>query len=249
MQATVDQATGLIIDPTPSILSAAEESDLAEQELIIARNLPNCIAAGHALMAVQQRKLYRKCGTFQSYCRERWGFTSQRGYQLIAAAKTATTVDIANERQARALAQLTDPLEQKTAVGLAYATARLVTPGGVPTAAIIEEAVGVVQEMRATGGKVDVDGTMQAATASVVARHHQRVKDAIDEAQEKRSVKSGVVVVVLKASACRVQSVLPNGDVILHFDSTADAAKLRAMWMGRAGGNLSLKLTQTTAKA
>jgi len=54
--------------------------------------------------------------TFETYCRERWGFSRQRGHQLIEAAQVAgslsTTVDTPNERQARELVPLLDEPEK-----------------------------------------------------------------------------------------------------------------------------------------
>lgn len=65
-----------------------------------------------------EAKLYRAShGTFEEYCRERWGMSRPRAYQLIESASTVSTlVDKGieppqSERQARPLAKL--PAEEQ----------------------------------------------------------------------------------------------------------------------------------------
>jgi len=95
------------------ILSAEDQSDLAQFEGVIERGMNTFVEVGNALAAIQERKLYRSAhGTFEVYCRERWGFSRQRAYQLTAAADTVTTMVDAglpapdSERQARELGRV-----------------------------------------------------------------------------------------------------------------------------------------------
>lgn len=59
-------------------------------------------------------------GTFEAYCRERWGFTVRRAYQIIGAAEVAGNVNNCSqtapttESQARPLSKL-PPAEQPAA--------------------------------------------------------------------------------------------------------------------------------------
>lgn len=95
-------------------LTGTESKDLQRLEQVIQRGVRTFIEVGAALAEIKARKLYReRAETFQDYCQEVWGFTRQRAYQLIDAAKveqqvsqTSTAVDapaLASERHARAL--------------------------------------------------------------------------------------------------------------------------------------------------
>jgi hypothetical protein len=74
--------------------------------------------SGLALAKIRDEKLYREAGykAFEKYCKDRWGFSRKRAYQLIDAASLAgflsTNVDIlpANESQIRPL--VGRPLEE-----------------------------------------------------------------------------------------------------------------------------------------
>jgi hypothetical protein len=92
--------------------SAANE--LAHCEAVIARGLTTFIEVGEALGRIRDSRLYRAShGTFDEYCRDRWGWTASRARQLMGAAETATIVAInggpapGTESQARELAGLT----------------------------------------------------------------------------------------------------------------------------------------------
>ncbi len=102
-------------------LAAPERAELYRHEETITRARNAFVAAGEALAAIRDRKLYREThSTFEDYCQERWQFTRAHAYQLIAASgvvgNLSTTVDIlpATESQARPLAKL-DPQEQREA--------------------------------------------------------------------------------------------------------------------------------------
>jgi hypothetical protein len=72
---------------------------------------------GVELAAIRDDELYRaEYLTFDAYCRERWGFTRQRGYELIRAAEAVTGVrnfltPVVTDSQARQLGRL--PIEDR----------------------------------------------------------------------------------------------------------------------------------------
>ncbi len=91
-------------------LTPAEQERLADLEAVVERGLETFIEVGLALKRIRDDRLYRAShGTFAGYLEDRWGFTRQRGYQLIAAADVSTAVDKLglpapeNEAQAREL--------------------------------------------------------------------------------------------------------------------------------------------------
>ena len=86
---------------------------LAECEETIARGVRGYVEAGEALRTIRDARLYREThGTFEDYCRERWGWNKARSNQLICASEVSTTVlslgapAPANEAQARELVGL-----------------------------------------------------------------------------------------------------------------------------------------------
>jgi hypothetical protein len=87
---------------------------LTEAEGVIERGLGTFVEVGAALMSIRDERLYRvEYGTFEDYCRERWGFSRSRTYQMIDAASVvqavSTIVDTpipATESQARELTGL-----------------------------------------------------------------------------------------------------------------------------------------------
>ena len=98
---TIDYATGVVL------------RSLAECEATMERGVRGYVEAGEALRIIRDDRLYREThGTFEDYCRERWGWSRQRSLQLIDAASVTTTVVSlnapapANEGQARELVGL-----------------------------------------------------------------------------------------------------------------------------------------------
>lgn len=96
-----------------AILTDGERLRLAELEPRIERGLRSYIEAGNALREIRDSRLYREHGTFEEYCRKRWGIGSYSvAFQLIQAAQTAETLARANveppptEYQTRQLRQL-----------------------------------------------------------------------------------------------------------------------------------------------
>ena len=83
-----------------------ERGRLDELEAVIERGMQTFVEVGEALMEIRDGRLYKQdYGTFEAYCKERWGFSRGHGYRLIAAAELSPVGDIppANERQAREL--------------------------------------------------------------------------------------------------------------------------------------------------
>src|SRR5262249_48960236 len=68
---------------------------LAELEGVIERGLQTFVEVGEALREISERRLYRErgYGTFDEYCRERWGWSRFAGYQYIRAAEVAKNVE------------------------------------------------------------------------------------------------------------------------------------------------------------
>lgn len=92
-----------------SALSVDERAALKACEATIRKGLASFLDVGEALLRVRDGRLYRAgYGSFDAYCRERWGFSRRQGSYLIEAAKMGTMVPISNERQARALGPLRD---------------------------------------------------------------------------------------------------------------------------------------------
>jgi hypothetical protein len=120
-------------------LSPKERSRLSALEATVERGLTTWWEVGLALVEIRDARLYRAThSTFESYCRERWGFSRQRAHQHIVAGLFAEvcqrTLDKVppNEHAARAqLEQLTrevlaalPPEEQAAAIREAARRAR-----------------------------------------------------------------------------------------------------------------------------
>lgn len=84
---------------------------------MIERGLTTFVEVGAALLRIREERLYRAThGSFEDYCRERWGWGRAHAYRLMDAA--AVVQDLSpigdtplprNEAQARELARLPDP--------------------------------------------------------------------------------------------------------------------------------------------
>lgn len=94
-------------------MDAEEARRLDEYEARIAAGILTFVDVGDALTGVRDERLYRaEYGTFEEYCRERWGFSDSRARQLVGAAQTVTMVTDqglpapVSERQARELSRI-----------------------------------------------------------------------------------------------------------------------------------------------
>lgn len=115
---------------TRTQLTTAQSARKAELENIIATELAGFYRCGDALMEINNDRLYlEEYDTFDEYCREKWGMTPRRGYQLIEAAEIVKrcepVVHIPNERAARPMAGLPPKEQLKVAKVLAKSTEKL----------------------------------------------------------------------------------------------------------------------------
>jgi Domain of unknown function (DUF4326) len=94
---------------------------LAQLEGVVERGLSTFVEVGRALEEIRTGRLYRDAGysDFDTYCRERWGWSRARGDAFIRAAGVATELDeisanrpVLNAWQARALGRISDPDER-----------------------------------------------------------------------------------------------------------------------------------------
>lgn len=117
------EVPGLASDRVPKSAGWAEEyasADLRTLEAVVDRGLRDFCRVGLALTAIRGRHLWRHThGTWEAYCRDRWGLGRSRAHQLMSAAATSTRVDaraadqelsvaVGTEREARELQRLDD---------------------------------------------------------------------------------------------------------------------------------------------
>lgn len=130
------------------VTTPAETARLCELERVIERGLNTFVEVGNALMEIRESRLYRQThGTFEDYCREKWGWTRMRASQLIEAARVVADVKHVlhdntpiNARQASELAVI-EPEHRAEVWQRAVETA----PEGKITARHVSE---VVQEFK-----------------------------------------------------------------------------------------------------
>lgn len=117
------------------LMLRAELDRLVELEATVDGGLKTFVDVGNALLEIRDTRLYRaNYGTFEDYCRTRWGFTARRAGQLIEAAAIGTIVPIHNEGQARELARVHE--DDRADVW----ERTLAETNGKPTAAAIRQA-------------------------------------------------------------------------------------------------------------
>jgi SAM-dependent methyltransferase len=152
---------------------------LAECEAAIERGLTTFVEVGQALLTIRDQRLYREThGDFDTYCRERWGWTRKYADQIAAASVVAGEVTAiagtpSNEAQVRPLTKLPTPEarreawaeanraadeagERVTARHVAEAAARLGTPAEMVETPEGDSAVIIGDECRFFG---DPDAT------------------------------------------------------------------------------------------
>lgn len=115
---------------------------LAHMEGIIERGLTTFVEVGRSLMAIRDERLYREShATFETYCKERWGWSHRHANRTIEAAEVAHLlgpIGPTNEAQARELA----PLMRENPEAVAGAWQEAVERSeGHPTAAVVQEVV------------------------------------------------------------------------------------------------------------
>ena len=94
-------------------LTVPEADQLDELETVIDRGIKTFAEVGAALLSIRDARLYRaEYGTFDQYCKSRWGINASRARQLIGAAsvieniQSVTIVTPQTESQSRPLASL-----------------------------------------------------------------------------------------------------------------------------------------------
>lgn len=136
--------TEITVSPSEELaqLDAAEAAQLTRFEERIQEGLASFIEVGEALSAIRERRLYRAThGTFEEYCRVKWGMSRVQAHRLIVSAETVEALPIGNrehittEFQARELAAVPAP----------------------DRAAVVEKAI------QATGGKITAKAIREAA--------------------------------------------------------------------------------------
>lgn len=122
------------------IVTAGEAERLAALEATIAQGLQTFVDVGNALLEIRDSRLYRTThGTFEDYCRERWGMSRSYAHRTIEAAQVATNllpignVIPATESQARPLAALPADLQREV-----WQQAVDTAPNGKVTAAHVQ---------------------------------------------------------------------------------------------------------------
>lgn len=131
-------------------LTTIEQSRLQQCEAVIERGLKTFTDVGSALLEIRDSKLYRKeWGTFEEYCRGKWGWERRHAYRLMDAAQAVENVSNwtqilpTNEAQARPLTQL-EPDEQREAWQMVIDRA----PATGITASLVLEAAKEIQQER-----------------------------------------------------------------------------------------------------
>lgn len=103
-------------------LTHTESQQLATLEETIQRDLQTFTEVGNALLEIRDNRLYREqYGTFEQYCRDKWGVSKRRANQMVQAAGVLGNIENGNhgsqtelpktERHARPLSQL--PAEEQ----------------------------------------------------------------------------------------------------------------------------------------
>lgn len=164
-------------------LTTTEAADLAALEATIERGLGTFVEVGEALARIRDERKYRAShGTFEAYCRERWGFTDRRARQMMDAAEAVAAIGTtvpevappANEAQARELAPLRDQPETMAAAWTA-ATEAAQADGTPITAERVRAAVEMTKADRDHVDGVAAYGTIGAALR---ARRNRREEQA-----------------------------------------------------------------------
>lgn len=100
-------------------LTHLEQSELSRLEAIIEKGQKTFVEVGSALIEIRDSGLYKQYGTFEKYCKERWGYARATAYRLIDSAKVKENLSPigdkalpTNESQTRPLTHL-PPKQQR----------------------------------------------------------------------------------------------------------------------------------------
>jgi hypothetical protein len=149
-------------------LTPTQIGKLDRLESIILHGEHTFIEVGNALCIIREEKLYlRDFDSFEIYCKTKWGFSKQRGIQLIQAAELVDglpptlAAGVANERDARALLAL-PPAHQKEAIREAK-----------------QEGVSVAEKAKSFSEKPESIGRSVATQVATVPQEAQDRQDAV----------------------------------------------------------------------
>lgn len=225
------------------LASDAVDARLSELETVIDRGRKSFIEVGQALAEIRESRLYRKTHTsFDDYCRERWGFSRQRSYQLIEAANVvegmSTHVDRpmpVNEGQVRQLARIDDADTRK-----AVWETVVVRDGENATAKDVKAVVDAVIEARPVSldtARQHRDEERRTAMDDVMARSPTR-QVAEDRAYWANAIKQ----------AANLLAITPSHFVpLLDADARSRARQLAGQLRGLASA-IELSLEQSAAR-
>jgi hypothetical protein len=131
------------------MLTPIEHDELNQYEAVIQKGIETFVEVGIALMAIRDRALYEGgYGTFEEYCRQRWGFGKSYAYSLMGATKVienlSTIMDTlpANLEQAKPLTQLKTSEQQQQAWERAMETAPDGRVTGLHVQSVVNEMLG-----------------------------------------------------------------------------------------------------------
>lgn len=123
------------------LTNKANRTTLAECEAVIERGLGTFVEVGEALLRIRDERLYRAShGTFEDYCRERWGFSRQTGYDLMQTAQVASVVQEVGQPTRETARELAPLRDEPKAMREAW-TEAVEQHGPAPTAAQVREVV------------------------------------------------------------------------------------------------------------
>ena len=97
-------------------LTVFEKQNLVELEETIQKNLTAFYEVGFALMQIRDNRLYRvEYGTFEEYCKEKWGMERRHAYRLIDGYKVSENLSDRTQKEytLRPLTRIKDPEEQR----------------------------------------------------------------------------------------------------------------------------------------
>jgi len=176
------------------MIATQTQTRLAELETVIERGQRTFVEVGKALAEIRDSRLYKEeFGTFEDYCREKWGWTRVRAYQLIDAAGVAESLPesvkhvLQNDRQAGELSRV-EP-ELRVEVLDRAAESGPVTAASIREAAFNHRAQGTgenewytppqyIEAARACLGEIDLDPASSAlAQQSVLAKRFYSIDD------------------------------------------------------------------------
>lgn len=225
-------------------LTDIERTELLQLEDTIQQGMNTFVSVGTALLAIRDKKLYRSEFTsFADYVETRWEISRSRAYQLISAGIMSTQVDIQNEKQARELKRLPEPL-QPLAWDIAQRMSAEIAPGKAVPSRIVKAAVNVVEGAESTGGYVDLgDGQMTALDAAVVQetfeiqkRQRQHIRDSIDAKFKQERLVDYLPFVIVKVNK-------PARRIVLEVEDS-DSGKIALNAVDESMLNLRLSIVQ-----